>query len=288
MRRHSVFVYLLLIMTATSFRWHNSPAYAVIPPDYTALGPGDIYLALGDSLATGSEAEANNDDLPGYPAIMLETLGQINPDITYENLAVDGETTTTMLNGGQLDNAIQRIEQLQAAGTPVGLVTLDIGANDFLSVMPPTSADPDTVLDTFSTNFVLILDGLLDALKDEDGVRQGDLIVMDYYNPYPGLVLGSFDIDAMMNEWLPQFNAAIKTIAAERGVPVAEVYQAVVGSEVTLLYVERPYPTSLFDPDLERKLDYHPRPDGHRVIARAFLDVSNYPRFVYLPLLVHP
>ncbi len=278
---------ILLMLVAISLPWHSRSAYAVVPPAYTALGPGDVYLALGDSLATGTEAAANNDNLPGYPATLLPSLQAINSQITYENLAVAGQTSTTMLNGGQLDAAILRIETLQAAGKQVGLVTLSIGGNDFLSVLPPTSADPNTVLAAFKTNYALILDGLLDALKDTNGVRQGDLIVMDYYNPYPGLVIAPFNIDALVATWLPQFNTAIKDIAAARGVPVAEVAQAVVGNEETLLYVARPYPISIFDLELERKLDYHPRPSGHKVIADAFLAVSNYPypRYVYLPIL---
>lgn len=261
------------------------PARAVVPPGYTPVGPGDVYLALGDSVATGTEAAANQDGLPGYPAFLFATVDNLNPALDYVLLARDGETSTSMLApGGQLDAAVAEIASRRASGQRVGLVTLTIGGNDFVNAARSFS-DPASALVTFRTNYAQILDQLQAALQDTNGARQGDLLVMDYYNPYPEF--NFFGFGNLADEWVPRFNAALKEAATARGIPVAEVAEAFRGSEQTLLYVQRPYPQSLFDPNLEQRLDYHPRPAGQRVIADQFFAVSGYQvQFeVYLPAL---
>lgn len=262
-------------------------ARAAVPPGYAPVGLGDVYLALGDSIATGTEAAGNNDDRPGYPSNLLPLLQRISPDVELVLLARDGETSTSLLAaGGQIDDAIDLIEARRATGERVGLVTLTIGGNDIIELLRRFPADPDTAfagaLEEFEANFATILDRLLAALEDQNGIREGNLLVMDYYNPYP-----DFDIPGygeLADEWVPQFNAVLREIALARGVPVAEVAQAFAGNEVELLYVQRPYPTSLFEPDLETRLDYHPRPAGHEVIAGEFLAVSGYRLRSHLPL----
>ncbi len=266
-------------------------AYALVPPDYIPAGPGDIYMALGDSLATGTEHPDNNDNLPGYPVRLLAHVQGINPALGYENLAVDGETSSSMLAaGGQLEAAIARIQALRAAGQRVGLVTVSIGGNDAVSILLPTNDDPAAVYATFEANFATILDRLQAALKDDNGVVQGDLLVMDFYNPYPELPL--LGIGELADVWVPRFNTSIHTIAAERGIPVAEVGPAFVGNEVAYIFVERPYPESSVDLELFRKLDYHPRQAGHQAIADELFKVSGYTpasseqNWVYLPTVV--
>lgn len=277
-----IIVCLLLFISGSSW-----PVGAVIGQAASdgPVGPGAVYLALGDSLATGTEESNNDDGLPGYPAVLFERLRTRYPAIDYENLARDGEDSTTMLAAdGQLDQAIARINELGVAGTPVGLVTLSIGGNDIVSILPPNNADPAATLATFRANFAIVLDRLQAALLATDGQRQADLLVMDYYNPYPGLLL--LGIGDMAGEWIPQFNAAIRDIASERGIPVVRVADAFVGREVDLIYVQRPYPTSFLDPLIRQRLDYHPRPAGHEIIAAAFWRANGYGSTVYLPIIV--
>lgn len=289
--RHRITLMFLLLFLGFFVPLEDYPtAHALVPPNYSPTGPGDVYLALGDSLATGTEYATNNDGFPGYPNIVLEQLQRSYPALRYENLADDGTTTSSMLvAGGQLDTAIIRIAELRASGQRAGLVTLSIGGNDILSILPPTNADPTTTLATFETNVATILDRLQAALRDEQGGIQGDLLVMDFYNPYPGLPLAG--IGELASVWIPKFNTSIHTIAAARGIPVAEVAQAFAGHEEAYIFVQWPYPASMIEPDLLRKLDYHPRLAGHQVIANKLLNVSEYTlvepeRFwAYLPML---
>lgn len=268
-------IFMVLALTVVISLGKHPAAYALVPPDYVPAGPGDIYMALGDSLATGTEYPGNNDNLPGYPAMLLAHAQGINPALGYENLAINGETSSSMLAaGGQLDTAIARIQEVGAAGKRVGLVTVSIGGNDAVSILFPGGDEPAEVLATFETNFATILDRLQPALKDDNGVVQGDLLVMELYNPYPGLPL--LGIGELADEWVPKFNASIRSIAADRGIPVAEVGTAFVGNEAGYIFVERPYPDSPLDPELLRKLDYHPRQAGHQAIADGLFAVSGY------------
>lgn len=66
------------------------PARAVPTPLPAAVGPGEVYLALGDSLATGDEAPANTAEegnLPGYP-VYVDLLLDYHPQAAgHWNLA---------------------------------------------------------------------------------------------------------------------------------------------------------------------------------------------------------
>jgi lysophospholipase L1-like esterase len=266
----------------------GSPSYATQPTAYTPLGPGDIYLALGDSLAKGAEAAANNDNLPGYPDYFAALL-KVTHTISYTNLGVSGETSSSMINDGQLDAAETYIKAQIAAGKVVSPVTLDIGGNDMVAVILPDSTIPLTqALTTFEANLTVILDRLLAALT-VNGQRQGDLLMMNYYNPYPELdqsTYGSF-IKANPDTDLPKFNAIIERLAAERNIPVFDAYTAFKDREPELIFVRYPYIFTTVPAEVERYLDYHPREAGHKVLARGFAETSDYilPR-LYVPLTI--
>jgi lysophospholipase L1-like esterase len=262
------------------------PVQAAIPPGYVPVGPGQTYLALGDSLATGFEEAGNADAQPGYPELVFTTLKAKYPSLTRRNLAIDGETSTSFLSG-QIGAAEAFIAAERAAGRRVGLVTVSIGGNDLFAALPApfgSGVEPESALASFRTNLPVILDRLLAVLTDSAGVRQGDLLISDLYNPYPGLEIPGRG--RLADTYIPQFNAIIKDVAATRGVPVAEVGAAFTGHEADYIYVQRPY-ASFFDPQIRTKFDFHPRPAGHRAIADEILAVSGYPLArSYLPLVL--
>lgn len=273
------------------------PAPATIPASYSPVGPGDSYLALGDSLATGFEVA--NDGQPGYPAVLLETLHTISPTLTLENLGRNGETTTSMITStgsisSQLDLALQFIQQERAAGRRVGLVTLGIGGNDALSMYPQpfgSGADGEAVLDVFEANFNFIVAHLLEALT-VDGVREGDLLIINYYNAYPNKP-SLPDGEKLADIWTPRFNAVISDTATAYNIPLANVAQAFAGNEAAFTYVQPA--CNLMNP-IVFLCDYHPRPAGHAAIAEQLFAASGYtipppeptPTRLYLPLLGRP
>ena len=281
---------LLLIALATALL-ATSPARAAEPPAYTPLGPGDTYLALGDSLAVGVEEPTNDDSLPGYPSLLYAQLRQSFPALRYENRGVSGETSQTFIDGGQLSSAVSFIQSERAAGRRVGLVTLDIGGNDMVGVFLGSNL---TVTETFSlyrSNLETILDQLLAALT-VNGQRNGDLLLMNYYNPYPDLTIVDtpplIDLPPgqqpiVTNTEVPKFNQLIAEVAAARGLPVYNAFSAFGGRQASLLFVRYPY---VFIPFSQANFDYHPRQAGHQLLASGFASISGYQlNRLYTPLI---
>jgi lysophospholipase L1-like esterase len=278
----------------------QASALAQSPPVYTPVGPGDIYLALGDSLSTGDEEPTNSaseGNLPGYPAIIAERLTQTQP-ISFTLLGKSGETSSSLRTpGGQLDQAVNFITTQRAAGKRVSPVTLSIGGNDIIGVLLGGSL---TVTDTVSlvrTNLEQSLDALQTALDGD-----GDLIVMNYYNPYPGFTLRSLPPFIVLppgqepivtERDVQRFNAMLAEVAAARGIPVVDAYSAFVGREGELTFVRFPIQLSLDQAQNRINLDYHPRFAGHTVLAEGFLSASQYDlrapgNQLWLPLTVNP
>jgi lysophospholipase L1-like esterase len=263
-------------------------------PVYIPVGPGDVYLALGDSLAVGYEVEANGDGKPGYPDYFYPQLRATQP-ISYTNLGVTGETTTSMLaEGGQLDTALAFIASEQAAGRVVSPVTLDIGGNDVVDVL--LGEGDNTVTETlviYQANLELILDELITALT-VNGERQGDLLITNFYNPYPDLTIEDTppvitlppDQEPIVtNRDVPKFNAVVAAVAAARGIPVFDAFSAFEGKQAELTFVRFPYNFNDFA-NLRRNFDFHPREAGHIVLADGFASISQYPQPVlWLPLI---
>jgi lysophospholipase L1-like esterase len=278
LRRHRLAPLALLLVAALALL--ARPIGAADPPAPAVVGPGAVYLALGDSLVTGDEHPDNTaaeGGLPGYPAYLLELLRQQAP-LTIANLGVSGETSSSMrAPGGQLDQAVAFIAAERAAGRRVSPVTLSIGGNDMVAALLPGSSTTVTeTLDTYRTNLREILDTLVAAL-DAGGQPGGDLLIMNYYNPYPKLrayIPAGVPLNADPDTDVPRFNQIIAEEAAARGIRVADIYSAFRGRETSLTFVLKPY--QLFPTPNPVLMDYHPRAEGHRVIARGFAETTGY------------
>ena len=158
------------------------------------------------------------------------------------NLAVSGETTTSMLApDGQLDAARAALEERNGNATPVDdvpVVTLDVGGDDIFAVLrhpdcaaglsPACGAVVQATLGTFAATFHAIV-GEVRASAGPDTT----IIVMTYYNPlvHPACPFHGFapagDVvlegDAMLG--LPVgLNDIIRATAAAHGTEVAETF----------------------------------------------------------------
>ena len=151
------------------------------------------YLALGDSLAVGVGATAPAD--LGYVGRLLSALRSETSPVRVaqlRNLAISGETSASMIAGGQLDAAL---EAIATADPPVAIVTLDIGGNDLLRLLGTETCQAAPLaqeclallaqtLAAFDANFQQIVGELMAALeRDAPGAR---LAVMTYFNPFSG------------------------------------------------------------------------------------------------------
>ena len=229
---------------------------AAEPTPYVPVGPGDTYVALGDSLAAGFTV---GDPAEAYVARIASALRQSAPGIAVRNLAVPGETTASF-RAGQLPRALEFIAAEQAAGRRVSPITLDIGGNDARAAEGLDPAGRAGAIKRVEANLGRSLDDLLAATRGPSGGRTADVVVMTYYNPYGGDPAD----ETSPAYWTEQLNQAITRAAAARGVPVADVAAAFGGG----LVYRYTYITAG---------DLHANADGHRVIAEQFWRALAYP-----------
>jgi lysophospholipase L1-like esterase len=161
------------------------------------VGPKQHYLALGDSLAFGYQPDF--DFFHGYADDFFKNL-QSHGVKSLANMGCPGESSVTFINGGcphpylrkypylgsQLNAALS---YLHAYAGHVSPVTLDIGSNDLLPDFDPSTCTLNVSaftadLATLDYNLkVRILPALQDALTVH-GRLTGDLVMMNYYDPY--------------------------------------------------------------------------------------------------------
>jgi lysophospholipase L1-like esterase len=170
-----------------------SAAPALAGPAGHSWGHGPrYYLALGDSLSVGIQPDAAGTDVPtdqGYPDQLASMLDRRGQDLRLVKLGCSGETTVTLIDGGicsyrgggtQLTSAAQF---LRAHRGQVGLVTIDIGAND---LNPCVALGQVTQIQACLTalipQVVANLTTIMSALRQAGGSRV-QIIGMRYYDP---------------------------------------------------------------------------------------------------------
>ena len=184
---------------------------AIAPPP-ERLGPGEVnsmsvggspvYVALGDSLAA-NVGVANARD--GYVSRFHRQLEMRDgADYGLRNFGVSGETTGTLIRGGQLDDAIAFMRN-----TEVAYVTIDIGANNLLGHLGSDACsesldDPDcqsrlqATFDGYGPDLEVILEEVGDAAPD------ATIVFLTAYNPF-SLGLGTA-LESATDAALSEFN----------------------------------------------------------------------------------
>ena len=108
------------------------------------------------------------------------------------NLAISGETSESLMRGGQLDRALRLIRE---TGEALRVVTLDIGGNDllYLAATQPCASAPNgsacreaviRTLGAYEANFRAIVSRLVEALAAS--APRARLMTLTYYNPFSG------------------------------------------------------------------------------------------------------
>jgi lysophospholipase L1-like esterase len=247
-------IILIVIFFAAAGCWYvtrarTQPALESSGP----AGPGDVYLALGDSLAAGFTVSQPDE---AYVARIGAALRQRQP-IAIRNVAVPGETSVSILRA-QLPRALGIIEEERAAGRRVSPITIDIGGNDALAVERAPNDVREAAIARIERNIGTLLDQLI-AATTEDGQRTADIVIMTYYNPFPG---DESDPDSAAY-WGVRLNEAIARVAEERGVAVADISDAFAGGNVyRYTYIAAG--------------DVHANADGHALIAQHFVEALGY------------
>ena len=226
------------------------------------------YLALGDSLAFGFQP--NGDFTHGYVNDLFQMIQSEGvKDVT--NLGCPGESSSTFINGGctgappppytQLGAAVAF---LQANAGKVSPITLDIGSND---VLPDLASSTCTVnktkfatdLATLNTNLTGTILPDLKAALTINGRVTGDLVLMNYYDPFQNLCPNTVHFAQRLNDTLADDAKAF-------GFFIVNVFGAFGGPGVpnpnlcTFTWICSPPP----GPDI------HPNDTGYSVIANTF------------------
>ena len=261
---------------------------------------GDTYLALGDSVAAGTQQP-----LPftsnGYTDALARQVRASYGIDNFVNLACPGDDTAEVITGegsicygpggflppggtSQLDAAV---EYLTANPGDVDLITIVIGANDILKCDP---SDPDVAvcvgeqLNVIATNLSVILTTLKTVAPDVP------IVAMNYYNPNLAFWLVDPALAEAALALTAPFNGTLEAVYGAFGVPVADVESAFrtyqTGGEVPLnvrsvctltLMCEATddgYVLSDYDPVTPGpQTDIHPSDKGYQQIASAHMRV---------------
>ena len=236
----------------------------------------DYHIALGDSVAVGEGATVP--DQLGYVGI-FERFYRANHRETerFANLAVSGESSFTFLG----DQMARTLETIHDSSTKVQVITLTIGANDFLPLLrtEPCTSNPVGVpcrlavanaLTAFAGSYLVILSQLRIALAQDPG--EGRILVTTYYNPFDGT---NDPLEAPVDTALLGSDSAIDC-AANPGNPakmglndIIACFGGLVGVEIVDIYPQfndaAPALTHIAEGDI------HPNDDGHRAIADAVI-----------------
>ena len=195
------------------------------------------YMAMGDSLTAGYGAIPATE---GFVYLLYRTgVFDTVPNTLFCNAGVPGATSSDVL-AYQVPQAIRDFHP--------GVITLTVGGNDLVRIMD--GADPAAVLHDFQNNLVQIFM----ALRSAPELQNTKIYVGNLYS-IPEIPASETIV--------PIFNQVVAGVAANFGVPVADVYSAFQGKN-GLLLVER----HGADP-----LQIHPTNAGYRVMAKAFEDV---------------
>jgi lysophospholipase L1-like esterase len=236
-----------------------------VEPPPEVLGPGvlnsteadgpEYYVALGDSLAANVGVEEPRD---GYVSRFHNYL-QERDGATYgiRNFGIAGETTGTLIRGGQLNQAVAFMEL-----NPVTYITIDIGANDLLGHLGSDDCSESletqgcrqrvtSTFDSYEENMAFIFDTLREAAPD------ATIVFMKVYNPFSLGFGAAIDLEARSNEVLSEFNDLAARLAAERDILVADAFTPMLNTAAVT--------THMLDVDP----DIHPYPIGYDVLAQA-------------------
>ena len=204
-----------------------------------------FYVSLGDSLAAGTQPDLSS---PGqdrlftdqsYTDQLFRHLRGRTPTLQHLKLGCPGETTATLRNGGlpyegagsdklcrytQGTQLAEAVAFLQAHQGAVVLVTIDIGANDVLNLGPAAGGA------AIAANLPAILLGLRAVAGPAVPI-----VGMNYYDPRlvtwfanPATLPGEVAAAVAFNNFLESVYAAL-------GVPVADVEQAYLTTNTTLV-----------------------------------------------------
>lgn len=143
------------------------------------------YVSLGDSVAAGQNPYGQLGY--GYTDYLKDYLLSNKKLKDYVNFAVSGYKTTDVIKDINNNHEItvnNRARNIREALRESNLVTISIGANDFLSGITLNNLDLNNV-DTYLKKIDTVSINIDETLKLVREYAKQDVIVVGYYNPFP-------------------------------------------------------------------------------------------------------
>lgn len=262
--------------------------------------PGSYYLALGDSLGVGFETDTIPTDptcqsptAPGYVCIFYRYLKRINPQIQLNNLSISGADSCNLIHGYGNGSPCTRVPQhpdpqlaaavqfLQAHPGQVSPITIEIGGNDLLPLLPAALQDPvgtAAKLPSVMKNYQANLDLALSTLRA--AAPNAEIILATQYNPLGGIPSPPLPagLATLAQTTVTSMNGIIKQEAQKNNVLIADVasaFDAIPGGAAALTYT----PATLASGN-PSAINIHPTAAGYNVYGQTVIEASGY----HLPL----
>ena len=211
------------------------------------------YVALGDSLAAGRNPYGVDDY--GYNDYLKDYLKNENKLESYVSYAVSGYTILDVsndINYNRIVNVDNKNIGIKKALRESDIVTISIGANDFLSRFNLTNISSDlsdinntkSILDSILTD----IDKLFKLIKQ---YAKKDIIVVGYYNPVPNM---------------DKYKASIDNIIKY----IDEAYNELCAKH-NIYYVQISHKIKENNEYLPNPLDIHLSKEGYEIISKEII-----------------
>ena len=216
-----------------------------------------MYIALGDSLAAAVGVDGYAE---GYVSQVHRELS-LRDGAVYglRNYGVSGETTGTMLLGGQLDEAVEF-----GNSRDVAYVTIDIGANDLLGHLASADCADDILAPACAARIDLSLAAYAENIDEifatvEEAFPDATIVFLQAFNPFSLGFEDQVAFEAQSNDALASLNAVAASAAAEYGIVVADGFSPMRGTTTLTTHMTDTPP------------DIHPNEAGYDVLTEAIL-----------------
>lgn len=277
-----------ILMLAGSESLFAAPLNETVEKDSSVVTNGtntNTYsiVALGDSITAGYEPGMNDKSVPyGYVDRLVEQ-GLFHGRTEATNLGILGLTSTGMKNyisaiqagksikADQIQTGIpdprintfaSGINEAKSAIEKADLITITIGGNDLLNLLPEVdlltqeelSTKVADILTVYATNIKAIIAGLTELNP------QAQIVLADQYLPLPSIA-GGTPMYPVFQQAIKMFTATVDKVveeykSQEKQISAAHIAEAFVGKEVAYTHF---YPES----------DIHPNQSGYTQIAKV-------------------